>query len=184
MAVDKGTIPASYIAQYVQHMHDMECTTAATDLSPQDPSIDQLNYGGLVNANKALRLSPPEDDSTDEVDRARNDIKGLHPDAAIKLTRYLYGTDYADLQWLYKMCPLGAGSVVRYGEAKLVEVIKRPEVFYDHVKPSKNAVKMLAYRTVGGNLVRATFITEVLVHTEWPMGELPILPNLDIPDKL
>ena len=45
-ATNKGLVPESYMAQYMQHMHDLEYSALATELLPPAPSIEQLTYGG------------------------------------------------------------------------------------------------------------------------------------------
>ena len=163
-------------------MDDMEYETAAEELSPQAPSIDHLSYGGLVGACRVVKLHPPNGNSTSEMDDTRKELKELSVRYQLDLMMHMCSAAYADLQWLCTRDVHGAGSVVRYGTDKSIAVILRPEVWRDYEKATKLSNKLLAYRTIAGNLVKAYSITDVLVHTEWSMGEFPttIFAN-DIP---
>ena len=64
-------------------------------------------------------------------------------------------------------------------------MIVRPEVWRDLEESIEYTSKQMAYRTIEGALVKEFTITDVLVHTEWSMGELPLTcPKNDIPHEL
>ena len=131
-------------------------------------------------ACKAVNLDPR--DALLRQTAVREDLKELPVRWQLDLKHHLCRTAYADLQWLGTLdVLLGAGSVVRCTDESIA-VILRPEVWRDYEKATKLSNKLLAYRTIAGNLVKAYSITNVLVHTEWSMGEFPttIFAN-DIP---
>ena len=49
-AINQSMLPESWMVQYMQHMHDLEYTTLTKDVLPPEPSIEQLSFGGLVEA--------------------------------------------------------------------------------------------------------------------------------------
>ena len=127
-AIDKGLVGESYMLEYTQHMHDIEYSTLVRyQIAPPEPSIEQLSYSGLHAACLATSLHPPMTDTADAIDAARTELNRLNVRWQLDLTLYMCTAAYNDIRWLSEQSVHGAGSVVRFGIAKEIAVIVRPE---------------------------------------------------------
>ena len=122
----------------------------------------------------AMKVQPPGACTRSEMDNARNRLRGLPGQGPFDLIRHLCSMAQADLVWLGTQPVLGAGSVVMHGtEIKLPAVLSRPEVRHTYDMATKTLGRELGYMTAKGSDLAASTITDVLVRTKWPMGQMP-----------
>ena len=131
----------------------------------------------------AMKVQPSSHNSRTEFENARNRLRGLSGQGPFDLSRHICSMALADLHWLGTQPVLGAGSVVMHGTGiNLPAVLSRPQVVHTYDLSTKEFGRELAYETAKGDDVWAKCITDVLVRTKWPMGQLPETFKYDGPD--
>ena len=128
----------------------------------------------MVETCLAMKVQPPSANNRTEFEKARNRLRGFSGQGPFDLIRHICSMAHADLVWLGTQPVLGAGSVVMHGtEIKLPAVLSRPEVRHTYDMATKTLGRELGYMTAKGSDLAASTITDVLVRTKWPMGQMP-----------
>ena len=122
----------------------------------------------------AIGLRPPENSTITEMEKAQTRLIELGVEWQFDLSRHLCSVAHTDLRWLSTQPVLGAGSFVMLDtEDKRAATLKRPEVWHNYDMATMSLGRELAYLTTSGTVVQASSIVDVLVRTNWPMGQMP-----------